>query len=85
MRFCTKNGEIDQTAWMKAYMDITGVTESEARSVYMYVGCNDTVSTEGECSAKNDLTMVSSDVHADQTKYRVSPDLREVSGLPKGS
>lgn len=50
MRLCTKNGEIDQAAWVRAYMDLTGVTESEARSVFMYLGCKDTVSTGDEYS-----------------------------------
>jgi hypothetical protein len=30
----------NENAGIKAYMDLMGVTESQARSVYMYVGCN---------------------------------------------
>ena len=29
------------------YMDLTGATESQARAVYMYVGCKDEPETEG--------------------------------------
>jgi len=68
MGFCTKDGEIDQSAWIKAYMDLTGVTESEARSVFMYVGCKDTVSTEDECTPKNELAMVTPELHANETR-----------------
>ena len=68
MGFCTKNGETDQSAWIKAYMDLTGVTESEARSVFMYVGCKDTVSTEDECAPKKHPAMVTPDFHVDENE-----------------
>jgi hypothetical protein len=35
-----------ETAWIKAYMDLSGVTESQARSVYMYVGCYDAMKSD---------------------------------------
>jgi hypothetical protein len=37
----TTNGEIDEADWIKDYMDLTGVTESQARSVFMFVGCKE--------------------------------------------
>ena len=49
MGFYTKSGEIDEAAWIKTYMDLAGVTESAARSVFMYVACKETMNTEDEC------------------------------------
>ena len=69
MGFCTKDGEIDQSAWIKAYMDLTGVTESEARSVFMYVGCKDTVSSEDECTPKIHPAMVTPKFPAEENEH----------------
>jgi hypothetical protein len=35
------NGEIDEASWIKTYMELSGATESQARSVFMYVGCRE--------------------------------------------
>jgi len=35
-----------ETAWIKAYMDLSGVTESQARNVYMYLGCSDAMKSD---------------------------------------
>lgn len=40
----------NETAWMKAYMDLSGVTESQARNVYMYVGCRDEIKSDAFAS-----------------------------------
>jgi len=35
------NGQMDEESWVKSYMDLTGATEAQARSVFMYVGCHE--------------------------------------------
>ena len=37
------NKEIDEPAWIKAYMDVAGVTESQARDVFMFLAYGDVV------------------------------------------
>ena len=54
MSFRAKSGEIDESAWIKAYMDLVGVTECQARSVFMYLGCNDFVDFQSKCSPESD-------------------------------
>jgi hypothetical protein len=46
MNKCANNSEWDEMRWIKSYVNLTGVTESQARSVYMYVGCKETWTTE---------------------------------------
>ena len=40
------SGECAEMKWIKSYMDLTGVTESQAHNVYIYVGCKETSKTE---------------------------------------
>src|SRR5581483_7264418 len=47
------SGESKEMSWIKSYMDLTGVTESQARSVYMHVGCRETLKEEGDPSPAN--------------------------------
>jgi hypothetical protein len=41
------SGECAETKWIRSYRELTDVTESQARNVYMYVGCKETLRTEG--------------------------------------
>jgi len=44
------NEERRELAWIKAYMDIAGASETEARGVFMYMGCGKTPSGNGSAS-----------------------------------
>lgn len=56
MNVLSGNSAVDETAWIKAYMDLAGVTESQARNVFMYVGCRDFVSAENDCAIEQTPT-----------------------------
>jgi hypothetical protein len=78
MGFYTKSGEIDEAAWIKTYMDLAGVTESAARSVFMYVACKETINTEDECennsSKPNLLFKAAAENSPKATRERSGPD-----------
>jgi hypothetical protein len=46
MSLRTETGDWDELAWIRLYADLSGTTEREARSVFMYVACKETVDNE---------------------------------------
>jgi len=38
---------MDEQSWVRSYMDLTGATEAQARSVFMYVGCHEPRELDG--------------------------------------
>jgi hypothetical protein len=51
MSNCENNQGCNEPAWIRSFMDLTGVTEAQARSVFIYVCCQDGSAPEAAAGA----------------------------------